>query len=221
MGTVPYSGLSVDKPTAQKIRELAKSEGFPSTSSFIRYLVEVYPTLKRIKEMFDKGLLVPATQVQIATQDQIPKSQSLPERQLPLPVCGNSYGMVIDDQAIADKLASIIFDIFMNPDKYTDKVFHEFYEDDEFVLIDFRCMTAKRKVKRPMVVDKEMKISKLARLLKLESYPKEKLQEIMKLQNIALNSLGKVIEATEMVGRKAEMKRLKVVVKEEDTEAKH
>ena len=70
MGTVPYSGLSVDKPTADKIRELAKKEGFPSTASFIRYLVEIYPTLKKLKEMFDAGLLVPVTQEPIHKQSE-------------------------------------------------------------------------------------------------------------------------------------------------------
>ncbi len=55
---VKYSGLSVDSKTAEKIRELARKEGFPSTASFIRHLIEIYPTIRRIKEMFDSGLLL-------------------------------------------------------------------------------------------------------------------------------------------------------------------
>jgi len=100
MGTVPYSGLSVDKPTAQKIRELAKSEGFPSTSSFIRYLVEVYPTLKRIKEMFDKGILVPVTQVQTITQDHIHKQIKVTHEDQYLPPFTETHKTLINQADI-------------------------------------------------------------------------------------------------------------------------
>jgi len=55
-------GLSLDVETIEELKKLAKEEGLQTVSSFIRYLVKTYPTLKRIKEMFDSGLLVPATQ---------------------------------------------------------------------------------------------------------------------------------------------------------------
>jgi len=54
---VRYVTIQIDKETRDKLKELATEEGFQTVSSFLRYIAEVYPTLKKIKEMFDSGKL--------------------------------------------------------------------------------------------------------------------------------------------------------------------
>ena len=57
-----YRGFSIEVELIEEAKKYAKEEGFKNIADFIRFLIKTYPYTKRLRQMFEQGLLVPATQ---------------------------------------------------------------------------------------------------------------------------------------------------------------